>query len=127
MSYKIGLLSLFVRDVAQSTRFYTDVLDFRLQAEFSNEEFAMGTLADGPAIALRSCNQLPAGTPPTPGGVEVNFEVEDIQSAWQDWKAKNVAGLTEITDMGAGLNFSARDPDGHALNVYHLHDFMGNA
>ncbi|HEY1348827.1 MAG TPA: VOC family protein [Ktedonobacteraceae bacterium] len=127
MSYKIGLLSLFVRDVAQSTKFYTDVLGFRLQAEFSDEEFAMGMLADGPAIALRSFKQLPAGTPPAPGGVEINFEVEDIQSAWQDWKARNVAGLTEITDMGAGLNFSARDPDGHALNVYHLHDVMSNA
>jgi catechol 2,3-dioxygenase-like lactoylglutathione lyase family enzyme len=127
MSYKIGLLSLFVRDVAQSTKFYTDVLGFRLQAEFSDEEFAMGMLADGPAIALRSFKQLPAGTPPTPGGVEINFEVEDIQSAWQDWKARNVAGLSEITDMGAGLNFSARDPDGHALNVYHLHDVMSNA
>ncbi len=127
MSYKIGMLSLFVGDVAQSTKFYTDVLGFQLQPEFSNEEFALGQLAGGPAIALRSFDQLPAGTPSTPGGVEISFEVEDIQSAWQDWKAKNVTGLTEISDMGAGLNFSARDPDGHALNVYHLHDFMRNA
>jgi len=127
MSYKIGILSVFVRDVERSTKFYTDVLGFRLQSEYSNEEFAMGQLADGPSIALRSLNQLPAGTPSTPGGIEINFEVEDIQSAWQSWKEKHVTGLTEITDMGAGLNFSARDPDGHALNVYHLHDFMGNA
>lgn len=126
MSYKIGLLSVFVRDVERSTKFYTDVLGFRLQSEYSNEEFAMGQLADGPSIALRSLDQLPTGTPSTPGAIEINFEVEDIQSAWQSWKEKNVTGLTEITDMGAGLNFSAKDPDGHALNVYHLHDFMGN-
>jgi predicted lactoylglutathione lyase len=126
MSYKIGMLSIFVHDVAQSTKFYTDVLGFQLQPEFSNEEFALGQLAGGPVLALRSLKQLPPDTPPTPGGVEINFQVEDIQRAWQDWKAKNVAGLTEISDMGAGLNFSARDPDGHALNVYHLHDFMRN-
>lgn len=127
MSYKIGMLSLFVRDVARSTEFYTNVLGLKVQAEFSNESFALGELAGGPTLALRSLDQLPTGTPATPGGVEVNFEVEDIQAAWQDWKAKNVAGLTEVTDMGAGLNFAARDPDGHALNVYQLYDFMKNA
>lgn len=127
MSYKVGMLSLFVSDVAQSTKFYASVLGFELQEQFSNETFALGSLADGPTIALRSFDQLPTGTPATPGGIEVNFEVEDIQSAWQDWKAKNVAGLTEITDMGAGLNFSAKDPDGHSLNVYQLYDFMKNA
>ena len=124
MPYQVGMLSIFVRDVAQSTRFYTDVLGFKLQEQFSNETFALGELAGGPNIALRSLDQLPAGASATPGGVEINFEVEDIQSAWQDWKAKNVTGLTEITDMGAGLNFSAKDPDGHCLNVYQLHDFM---
>ena len=124
MSYKVGMISLYVRDVAASTTFYTDVIGFQLQAQFSNEEFALGQLAGGPTLTLRSLNQLPAGTPATPGGVELHFEVEDIQTAWQDWKSKNVEGLTEITDMGAGLNFSAKDPDGHALNVYKLHDFM---
>ena len=127
MSYKIGMLSLFVSDVAQSTKFYTNVLGMKVQQQFSNETFALGELASGPNIALRSLDQLPAGTSAAPGGVEISFEVEDIQAAWQDWNAKNVAGLTEITDMGAGLNFGAKDPDGHALNVYQLHDFMKNA
>lgn len=124
MSYHVGMISLYVRDVAASTKFYTNVIGFHLQAQVSNEEFALGHLAGGPNLALRSLNQLPAGTPPTPGGVELHFEVEDIQTAWQEWQTKQVAGLTDITDMGAGLNFSAKDPDGHALNVYKLHDFM---
>ncbi len=124
MSYKVGMISLYVRDVAASTAFYTNLIGFQLQSQFSNEEFALGQLAGGPSLTLRSFNQLPAGTPATPGGVELHFEVEDIQAAWQDWKRKQVEGLTEITDMGAGLNFSAKDLDGHALNVYHLHDFM---
>lgn len=124
MSYKVGMISLYVRDVAASTKFYTEVVGFQLQAEVSNAEFALGQLAGGPNLTLRSLNQLPAGTPATAGGVELHFEVEDIQAAWQEWKRKQVAGLTDITDMGAGLNFSAKDPDGHALNVYRLHDFM---
>jgi len=76
---------------------------------------------------LCSLDQLPADLPATPGDVEIHFEVEDIQSAWDDWKAKNVEGLTEIFDTGAGLNFSAKDPDGHRLSVYHLHDIRNNA
>ncbi len=124
MSYKVGMISLYVRNVVASTRFYTDVIGFQLQTQFSNEEFALGQLASGPTLTLRSLNQLPAGTPATPGGVELHFAVENIEAAWQDWRSKHVEGLTEITDMGAGLNFSAKDPDGHALNVYKLHDFM---
>lgn len=124
MVYKIGMLSIFVRDVAQSTKFYTDVFGFTLQEQFSNEAFALGELAGGPTIALRSLDQLPAGAAAKPGGIEINFEVEDIESAWQDWKAKDISGLTEVSDMGAGLNFSAKDPDGHCLNVYQLYDFM---
>jgi len=127
MSFKVGMISLFVRDVAQSTQFYNSIIGLEIQTQFSNETFALGELASGPNIALRSLDQLPAGVPATPGGVEIDLEVEDIQSVWQDWKAKNVRGLTEITDMGAGLNFNALDPDGHSLNVFQLHPFMKNA
>ena len=97
MSYKVGMISLYVRDVAASTKFYTDVIGFQLQAQFSGEEFALGQLAGGPNLTLRSLNQLPAGIPATPGGVELHFEVEDIQTAWQEWKRKQVAGLMDIT------------------------------
>src|SRR5215510_4229443 len=106
MSYKIGMLSLFVRDVAKSTKFYTSVLGFQLQPEFSNEGFAVGRLESGPGIALCSLDQLPADLSATPGGIEIQFEVEDIQHAWLAWKAQNVDSLTEIFDMGAGLAFS---------------------
>ena len=127
MSYKIGMLSLFVRDVARSTSFYTSTLGFQLQQEFSREDFAVGQLGNGPTLALCSLDQLPADLSARPGGVEIHFEVEDIQSAWHDWKAQKVASLTDIFDMGAGLNFSAKDPDGHRLSVYQLHDVRKNA
>ena len=127
MSYKLGMLSLFVRDVAQSTIFYTSLLGFQLQSGISREGFAIGLLESGPSIALCSLDQLPADLRAEPGGIEIQFETDDIQRAWQIWKAKNVDGLTEVFDMGAGLAFSAKDPDGHRLAVYHLHGMSKNA
>ena len=127
MSYKIGMLSLFVRDVAQSTNFYTNMLGFQLQPGVSREDFAVGQLESGPALALCSLDQLPADLLAQPGGIEIHFEVEDVQSVWLDWKAKGVEDLTEVFDMGAGLNFSAKDPDGHRLSVYQLHDLQHKA
>lgn len=127
MPYKIGMLSLFVSDVVQSTNFYTSMLGFQLQPEISRDNFAVGQLESGPTLALCSLDQLPADLSARPGGVEIHFEVEDIQSAWLDWKAKKVEGMTGIFDMGAGLNFSAKDPDGHRLSVYQLHNLRTNA
>lgn len=126
MSYKIGMLSLFVRDVALSTNFYTRMLGFQLQPEFSHEALAIGKLEGGPNIALCSLDQLPSDLSARPGGVEIHFEVDDIHRAWHDWKAKSGEGVTEIFDMGAGLNFSAKDPDGHRLSVYQLHSLRKN-
>src|SRR6266702_3630315 len=42
----------------------------------------------------------------------------------QEWKAKGVEVLSEVTDMGAGRWFRAKDPAGHVLSVYQLYPQM---
>ncbi len=39
----------------------------------------------------------------------------------QQWKAKSVEILGEVTDMGAGRVFTAKDPEGHYIQVFHLY------
>jgi hypothetical protein len=39
----------------------------------------------------------------------------------QEWKAKGVQVLTEVSDMGAGRWFRAKDPTGHVVSVYQLY------
>jgi len=65
-----------------------------------------------------------AGVSAQQGGFEINLEVEDVDAALQEWKAKGVEVLSEVTDMGAGRWFRAKDPAGHVLSVYQLYPQM---
>jgi predicted enzyme related to lactoylglutathione lyase len=49
------------------------------------------------------------------------LHVEDIHEVWKEWKAKGVEILTDVNDMGAGLIFYAKDPDGHSLCITQLY------
>src|SRR6266852_986974 len=49
------------------------------------------------------------------------FEVEDADAVYQQWKAKSVEILGEVIDMGAGRMFTAKDPEGHYIQVFHLY------
>jgi predicted enzyme related to lactoylglutathione lyase len=60
-------------------------------------------------MSLQDLASLPPGVPAQPGGFELNFEVEDLDAAYQQWKAKGMEVLTEMMDMGAGRFFRAKD------------------
>ncbi len=47
-----------------------------------------------------------------------------MDAALQEWKAKGVEVLSEVTDMGAGRWFRAKDPTGHIIAVYQLYPQM---
>jgi predicted enzyme related to lactoylglutathione lyase len=64
---------------------------------------------------------LPPGESAQQGGFEINLEVEDVDAALQEWKAKGVELLSEVSDMGAGRWFRAKDPIGHVIAVYQLY------
>ena len=61
------------------------------------------------------------GVPLAHGGIIPGFEVEDADAIYQQWKAKSVEILGEVTDMGAGRTFTAKDPEGHYIQVFHLY------
>lgn len=122
MSYKLGMISLFVRDVPKAKAFYADFLGMKAIAEFSNASFVFLRPGAGTSIALQDVAAAPPGMVQQSGGFELNLEVEDIDAAWHEWKAKGVEGMSEVTDMGAGRAFRARDPEGNSLTVFHLYD-----
>ncbi len=121
MNYAFGMLSLYVQDVEKSKAFYTEFLGMKLIPAFSSPTFVFLQPTEGTPIALQDMSTLPPGVAAQSGGFEVNLEVEDANAARQEWIAKGVEVLTEVTDMGAGLFFRAKDPEGHVLSVYHLY------
>jgi predicted enzyme related to lactoylglutathione lyase len=121
MKYGFGMLGLYVRDVEKSKAFYTEFLGMKLLSAFSSPTFAYLQPTEGTPIALQDLASLPPGVPAQPGGFELNLEVEDVDAAQQEWKAKGIEVLTEVMDMGAGRFFRAKDPEGHVLSVYQLY------
>lgn len=121
MNHTFGMLGLYVQDVEKAKDFYTEFLGMKLIPEFSSPSFVFLQPREGTPIALQDVAALPPGVPAQPGGFELNLEVEDVDAAWQEWKAKGVEVLTEVTDMGAGRFFRAKDPEGHVLSVFQLY------
>ncbi len=121
MKHTFGMLSLYVRDLEKAKTFYTEFVGLKVVAAVSGPTFIFLQPTEGTPIALQDISTLPAGIAAQAGGFELNFEVEDVDAAWQDWKAKGAEVLTEITDMGAGRMFRAKDTEGHVLSVYQMY------
>ena len=130
MSYKLGIVIIYVRNIKRMTEFYTHVLGLASIKEQTAETFvtlaAGGTwiaLADvaGPWVS-RKLNLLPTKQETTiaPIGIELSFEVEDVDATWREWQAKGVPTLTPPQDFPFGRAFDAQDPEGHLLNIYKL-------
>jgi predicted enzyme related to lactoylglutathione lyase len=122
MSSHLGLLMLLVSDVPSAKAFYTDYLGLEAVPEFSSAEFVLlRSHSGGTNIALQDATKETYGVPLVHGGIIPGFEVEDADLFYQQWKSKSVEILGEVTDMGAGRTFTAKDPEGHYIQVFHLY------
>jgi len=122
MSSHLGLLMLLVSDVPRAKAFYTEYLGLEVVQEFSSDEFVMlRSRTGGTSLALQDATKETYGVPLAHGGIIPGFEVEDADATYQQWKAKSVEILGEVTDMGAGRVFTAKDPEGHYIQVFHLY------
>ncbi len=122
MSFKVGTIGLYVQDIARAKQFYTEILGCKSIPEFSSDTFIfLSPACPGPSLYLQGMSALPKGMSGTPGGVGIGFIVEDIHAVWKEWKTRGVEILTDVNDMGAGLNFYAKDPDGHSLCITQLY------
>lgn len=118
----LGLVMLVVDDVPRCTAFYTELLGFEVIKEFSSAGFVfLHSSAGGANLALQDASAQTYGIPLTHGGLALGFAVEDADATCRDWQSKSVEILEEVSDMGAGRMFAARDPAGNAIQVYHLY------
>ena len=122
MSSQLGLLMLLVKDIARAKAFYTEYLGLEVVQEFSGDDFVLlRSRSGGTNIALQDATKETYGVPLAHGGIIPGFAVEDADAVYQQWKAKSVELVSEVFDMGAGRSFTARDPEGHYIQVFHLY------
>jgi catechol 2,3-dioxygenase-like lactoylglutathione lyase family enzyme len=119
--FKVGLIMLYVGDIARSRAFYVDTLGLTIVPRLSSDEFVFLQLAGGSPMALQPATAAPEGMRTEPGGCELGFEVDDVDTVYNAWKAREIPLVSEIVDMGAGRMFRLRDPDGRIINVYTLY------
>jgi predicted enzyme related to lactoylglutathione lyase len=124
MPTRFTLLSIFVTDLPRMQAFYTERVGLEVVPQLSNPADFIFLNADGTSLALRAASELPPGTQPTVGTMELAFETADIAATRQDWLDHGVEVTSEIFDMGAGLIFTARDPEGNSLSMTQLHDSL---
>ena len=122
MSAHLGLLMLLVSDVPRCKAFYTEYLGLEVVQQFSSDEFVMlRSQTGGTSIALQDASKETYGVPLAHGGIIPGFAVDDADAVYQQWKSRFVEILGEVIDIGAGRMFTAKDPEGHYIQVYHLY------
>lgn len=122
MSTELSLVMLYSADLARAKAFYTDIAGLVPVPEFSSDGFAFLKFASGTPIAIQDVSSLPPGLSSEPGSTALGLNVDNVDAVRTDWLERGVEVLTEVTDMGAGRFFVARDPDGRALQVSQLYE-----
>src|ERR1051326_2904361 len=106
----IGVVYLYVRDMARSAAFYREVLGVPLEGD---EHWAETEFPGGTRFALHAAHdgagELSSGT------VHVDFTVEDADSAVEKLRAQGVE-MREIVSDTWGTAVEFIDPDGYLIS-----------
>lgn len=120
---ELGHVTLFVRDVEASARFYRDVLGLKDNGRAKGGRlafFSAGTHHHDLACQAAGPD-APTPTPGAPGLYHIAFEIgstrEELEAARATLQAH---GLPVFGDWagGSGHSISTRDPDGHEIELY---------
>ncbi len=109
-------ITLLVRDIESSRRFYTEVLGFKTSPE--NRPNAVAFLAQPINFAIR---KSPADFQPStqPGqGIMLWFRADDAVALHEQLKSKGVPITQPLADSPFGKTFTVRDPDGYLITVH---------
>lgn len=121
--HELGHVTLFVRDVEASARFYRDVLGLldRGRAKGGRLAFFSAGIHHHDLACQAVGPEAPAPTPGAPGLYHVAFRIgttlAELEAARHALRAR---GLPVFGDWvsGQSRSLSTRDPDGHEVELY---------
>jgi lactoylglutathione lyase len=114
----MGIVILYVNDVAKSRKFYSEVIGLPVDEAQSGPEFVMLRPSEGSLLALEDAKISPNGKALAGRGAEIGFMVDNTDAVWKRWKERGVEMVTEVEDKPFGRTFTAKDPDGYCLTPY---------
>jgi predicted enzyme related to lactoylglutathione lyase len=109
------VVTIFISDMDNAVRFYTEVLGMKLEYRFDNDWASLKT-NDGVNVGLHPASkESPAGRK---GSITIGFEVsESIENAVAAMKAKGVKFVGSIADDGEVKAAHFVDPDGNEMYI----------
>ena len=111
LTSRIHVVFLYVKDLERAAAFYRDVFGLTLEGDGGWREAQLG----GTRFALHSSHD---GAPePSSGGIVVDFEVDDIDSAVQRLRDARVQ-VGEISRQPYGTFCDFTDPEGYTLQLF---------
>lgn len=119
MSTPFNFVLAYVADAPASAALYAKLLDAEPVERSPN--WAMFALPNGMALGLWGRHEVePRAT--LPGGMELGFPVgsdDAVRATRKRWEGLGLKIIQEPVQMDFGLTFTAADPDGHRLRVFH--------
>ena len=108
---KLGLVMLVVADMERSVAFYRDVLG--LSVEYESPDWSQLASPDGASIGLHEGSDVGASD-----GCTMTFYVQSAEDALERLRSGGAEVVAEPNSAGYGVIALARDPDGHAIQVW---------
>jgi glyoxylase I family protein len=113
MGIRLSHLFLYVSDLAQSRRFYTELLGLRVLLEESG--YVRVGVPDGLHIGMEVGKPWQIGA----HGIEMNLEVDDVDAWTQRLREAGIRIDQGPSDMPWGARHSFfQDPDGYRLSIF---------
>ena len=110
----------YVKSPLESAAFYEKLLGVK-PVELS-PGFAMFAFPGGFKLGLWLDTDIQPSANGQIGGAEIMFDCDDdaaVDAVHTDWATKGATILQTPVAMDFGYTFTAADPDGHRLRVYH--------
>jgi predicted enzyme related to lactoylglutathione lyase len=108
----LNYVGLTTTDVPRARKFFTEKLGLSTEDDMG-DAFSQFTTRDGTLWAVMHPHLVGE-----PGGVALYLEVDDVDRAYETWRARGVETVTEPETKPFGRTFAFKDPDGRVLHAW---------